>query len=37
MTWLSTEPWLDKLRTDPRYPMLLRAVGLPDSEPPVKR
>jgi serine/threonine-protein kinase len=31
MTWLLTEPWLDRLRTDPRYPGLLRAVGLPDS------
>jgi TolB-like protein/DNA-binding winged helix-turn-helix (wHTH) protein/Tfp pilus assembly protein PilF len=37
MTWLRTEPWLDSLRTDPRYPELLHAVGLPDSEPSVER
>jgi TolB-like protein/DNA-binding winged helix-turn-helix (wHTH) protein/Tfp pilus assembly protein PilF len=30
MTWLLTEPWLDRLRMDARYPELLRSVGLPD-------
>jgi TolB-like protein/Tfp pilus assembly protein PilF len=30
MVWLRTEPWVDRLRTDPRYAELVRRVGFPN-------
>jgi TolB-like protein/Tfp pilus assembly protein PilF len=32
MAWLGVEPWIDSFRSDPRYPRLLREIGL---TPPV--
>jgi len=30
MVWLKTEPWMNPLRTDPRYAALVRRAGFPD-------
>jgi hypothetical protein len=30
LVWLKSEPWMNPLRTDPRYAALVRKAGFPD-------
>ena len=35
MVWLKVEPWLDSIRSDPRYFDLLHSTGIDTAQPPV--